>query len=442
MARRRSSIPLRSSLRKLFPASLLREWSVQTGAVQRHRKVGIEALFWTVVLGFGTGRQRSIAGLRRAFEKATGRTLAPSSFYKRFRPEFTALLKLAVGRAVDSALTTSRRLEGPLSGFRDLVLADATVLRLHSLLEHRWPATRTNHTRAAAKLHVVLSVRGASCQAVKITSERAADGRVLRIGPWVSGRLLLFDLGYFRYQLFSCITRNGGFFLSRLKSNANPTIVAINRTHRGRAVDVVGQPLQDVLDRLQRDVLDVMVRVHFRRRRYRGQQSGAEQILRVVGVRDPRTGQRRLYVTNVAPEALRAEDVQAVYAARWEVELLFREWKQHYRLDELPSRKPEIVEALLYASILTLVVSRRLGELVRQRLGKRRDRLRAHRWAKIFEAVAQDLLLVVLRRPRDTVVIRGILQRFLLRESIDPNANRRSLIQAVEAREHQYRMAA
>ena len=32
--------------------------------------------------------------------------------------------------------------------------------------------------------------------------------------------------------------------------------------------------------------------------------------------------------------------------------------------------------------------------------------------------------------------------RFLLREAIDPNASRKSLIQAVEAREHQYRMAA
>ena len=37
---------------------------------------------------------------------------------------------------------------------------------------------------------------------------------VLRIGPWVCERLLLFDLGYFRYQMFDCIDRNAGFFLT------------------------------------------------------------------------------------------------------------------------------------------------------------------------------------------------------------------------------------
>lgn len=43
----------------------------------------------------------------------------------------------------------------------------------------------------------------------------------------MTGRLLLFDLGYFRYQLFDAIGRQGGYFLTRLKQNANPEIIAL-----------------------------------------------------------------------------------------------------------------------------------------------------------------------------------------------------------------------
>ncbi len=37
------------------------------------------------------------------------------------------------------------------------------------------------------------------------------------------------------------------------------------------------------------------------------------------------------------------------YGARWQIELLFREMKSSYGVEEMPSRKRHVVEALLYA---------------------------------------------------------------------------------------------
>jgi hypothetical protein len=62
---------------------------------------------------------------------------------------------------------------------------------------------------------------------VKIVSGRTSEHETIRIGPWVDGRLLLFDLGFFRYQLFDRIGRNGGYFLSRLKASTNPEAAAL-----------------------------------------------------------------------------------------------------------------------------------------------------------------------------------------------------------------------
>ena len=436
---RTSSIPVRKVLRKMFPALRLRALARERGAVVRERKVDIVALFWTVVLGFAVGEERTLAGLRRAYERVTGQRLEESSFYDRFTPGLARLLKAAVAEGLEKMMPKARALRGPLAVFRDLVLTDATVMRLKDLLAGVYPACRTNHTRAAVKLHAVVSVTGASRQAVKLTAERRPDGKVLRVGPWVRGRLLLFDLGYFRYQLFACITRNSGYFLARLKRHANPRIVAVHRCRRGRALALVGEQLQDVLARLGHEVLDVEVEVSFPRRRYAGRVHHDTQRLRVVGLKDQVSGEYHLYCTNVAPEKLSAEDVRAVYAARWQVELLFRELKSTYRIDELPSARRPVVEALVYAAILTFTVSRRLREVVRAKLKQFADRMPEQRWARVIAAVAHDLLLVMTRPPRETRLIERLVSTLLLHEAVDPNRDRPSLIHAVEMQRHVYR---
>jgi putative transposase len=151
---------------------------------------------------------------------------------------------------------------------------------------------------------------------IKVTAERAHDGPVFLVGPWVPDHLLMFDLGYFRYRLFACIGRNGGYFLTRLKSNADPRIVAVNRAHRGRAIPLVGERLRDIIARMQHRVLDVEVEVRFPRRRYGGRVHRDTQRLRVVGLSNRETGQYHLYVNNVPPEKAAAEDIGVVYSLR------------------------------------------------------------------------------------------------------------------------------
>jgi IS4 transposase len=433
------SIPIRETLRQLFPTAFLFALARSSGAFQRLRQVDPAALFWTVVLGFGVGRQRTLASLRRAYEKTTGQRIEESSFYARFNRGFAAMLKSAVDHAMIDLVGVGRNLRGPLEGFRDVILTDSTVIRLHDFLARDFPGCRTNHTKSALKAHAILSVAGFGKASIKVTGERAHDGPVFKVGKWVKDHLLLFDLGYFRYQLFACIHRNGGYFLTRLKANANPTIVAINRVHRGRAVPVVGEKLRDVADRLRREVLDVEVTVRFQRRTYAGRARHDVQTLRVVGIRDDHAGCHHFYVTNVPVENLAAEDIRATYALRWQVELLFKELKRHYRIDQMPSRKREIVEALLYASILTLIVSRRLLALVRKALAGLADRIPTQRWAALLESASTELLLIVTRPPRE---LKTLLQRVtatFLHEAVDPNVRRSGLLKAVETRTHAYR---
>ena len=70
---------------------------------------------------------------------------------------------------------------------------------------------------------------------------------------------------------------------------------------------------------------------------------------------------------NIGPEALSAEEAAVLYSMRWAVELCFRGSTFPYARDEFLTTNANIVGALVWTAPLTLVVSRRLHNLVRRR---------------------------------------------------------------------------
>lgn len=97
---------------------------------------------------------------------------------------------------------------------------------------------------------------------------------MLKIGEWVKGRLLLFDLGYFSDALLDRIHPWGGFFISRLKATCNPTIVAV---HQGDGQALIGRSLQEVLRFIRREILDVEVEVTYKKRKYIGKKKARKK---------------------------------------------------------------------------------------------------------------------------------------------------------------------
>jgi IS4 transposase len=419
---------LRVTLESCFPEEWVNEQARESGWVRRARKVTPLAFVLGVVLGFAQARERSITGLRRGYELASGETLVRSSFYYRFTPALVEFFQRLLARAMETLAGPVRSLGGLLEGFADLMTADATVVRLHTLLARLYPGCRTNHSPAAAKLHVVTSAVSISPHTVRVSSERVHEVRTLRLGPWVKSRLLLMDLGYYCFSLFERLTRHGGYFISRVKSEANFLIVKSNRSWRGRARELEGRHLKEVLAGLKRQVLDVQVQVPVWHREYRGRRSRVMVEFRLVGVLGE-DGEWRLYLTNVPGCRLAAQDVGRVYRARWSVELLFKEWKSYYCLEDLPSRKAAIVKALLYAAVLTSVVSRRFQEELRRRGDVEWGRLTRERWAVVFAEFAKVLLPLYVSEYL-TGRRMGIrrLEEILAYEARDPNKNRRRML--------------
>lgn len=409
---------IRTYLANLLQDPIIAAHAAVLGVVQRERKVDVVCLVWTLVLGFGAGSKRSIASLRRTYIAVSGHTLAPSSFYDRLTPQLAQLMRRLLEYVLEFQREQLSEFHGELMrGFERLIAMDATILRLHDLLASKYSGCRTNHSPAAAKLHMVMNVIDGSPNQIRLTDERTGDvGPWKRLGRWVEGSLLLFDLGYYDFNFFHRIDRRGGFFVSRLKTTANPRIVADLGEGPGRRINVEGRRLQDVITRLKRERFEAIVEVPVKLRAYRGRQRKILRQFRLVAVRNHGTGQYHIYLTNASSTQLHVEDVAAVYALRWQVELLFRQLRQMGRIDHLPSTQPHIVEALIYGGILALALANRLLGALRRRVEDRT--LPTLRFYEVFRTFAQQLLLELTAHRRTRPVN---LFEIILHESIDPN---------------------
>jgi putative transposase len=108
--------------------------------------------------------------------------------------------------------------------------------------------------------------------------------------------------------------------------------------------------------------------------------------------------------------------------------------KSFYHLEGFPSQNPQIVHALIYSAVITLLVSLRLEHALRQRIAANpADASPANqtlfpllRLAAVLTAVSADLLQAVLQQAGlQRAPLR--LTDLILREAQDPNRKRDTL---------------
>ena len=418
---------IEEELSHLFSSEWLRNTAKETGFIKRERKIDPVLMFWTLVLGFGVQLQRTLAQLRRLYEERGEVHISPGSFYERFSPELVTFLHKCVVHGLENIAQGPKRvLNEQLQRFKDLVFQDSTVVRVNDKLAYKWPATRSRRVAAGVKVGMLVSAVADGPRRVALFPERTSEVKTLKIGPWVKDRILLIDLGFYKHQSFTRIKENGGFFISRLKGKVDPLIITSNRSCRGRSIDVVGKRFRDVESRLKREVLDVDVELQFKRRAYRGKKRADIQQFRLVAVYNVEAKAYHSYLTNIPTDDFNAKEIAILYSARWEIELIFKELKSRYGLDILPTANPDIVEALLWVGILTLIVSRRVYTLVYSANLENAPRYTHLRWATIFAEKAHRLLDAVLAYEN---INAGLMELFEVygSQALDPNVKRTRL---------------
>ncbi len=418
---------IENPLRKMFPEEWLRKTARETGLIKRERKIDPTIIFWVLTLSFGVRLQRTLASLKRQYEKEANTTLSDSSWYYRFTPELVEFLHQCVIHGIEElAKEPGRNLSKKLEHFKDVLIQDSTIVRLHSSLAEQFPAARTRTVAAGVKVSVLVSAIANGPKTVALYAEKTAEIKILKIGPWIKDRILLVDLGFYKTQLFARVAENGGYFVSRIRKNMDPVIVYIEEgAPKTKREGFIGKTVNECIEQLPGKDVDAIVKIAFKRRAYKGKQKNDEMKVRLVAVYNVEEEKYHIYITNIQKDILNAKDIAKLYGARWDIELLFKELKSKYALDVLETKSVQVIEALIWTAILTLIVSRRIYNLVRNSSSNPEKMVRYTqlRWSTIFAENASDLLTVILK---DCGIERTfeIVMSVYNSQALDPHVNR------------------
>ena len=190
---------------------------------------------------------------------------------------------------------------------------------------------RFRRTKGAVKLHLLLDHEGfLPCYAV-ITEGKQHEVRAARQLQYEPGTLLVMDRGYNDYTWFADLSRQGVYFVTRLKDNADYIVVEDRPLphRRGLLKDQVICFYQQARDRQE---------CYFRRIEFYDEEQ--DRVL--------------VFVTNHL--TLAAATVAEVYKQRWQIELFFKALKQSLRIKTFVGTSANALKTQIWAALIAMLL--------------------------------------------------------------------------------------
>ncbi len=248
------------------------------------------------------------------------------------------------------------------SGFKNVWIQDSTCVHLPQALIKRFSGSVVNGKQnSVAKLNVVVHALNGLCPVMEWSSytlpEQTISSSILKIAG--AGDLVIRDLGYFVLSVFSKMTNDGIFFLSKWMYK-----VALYEVQTGKQINLL-QMLK------RRSHLDIQVLCGSREKvkvrlvavKLNATQT-AERIRKARKNQSKRTkyGEEYIallgyviFITNVDEKIWDCQKVAEAYRVRWNIEILFKSWKSGLNIERMiPDARiyTERVESVLYLLLL------------------------------------------------------------------------------------------
>lgn len=335
-----------------------------TGFIQRQRTLTGASFVQALVFGFLAKPTASGDFLAQA-AAAAGTPISEQGLTQRFTPQAAACLQTVLGAAAQQVVVADPVAIPLLERFTGVYVLDSTVIMLPDALASEWQGnggSTSVGTSAALKVQVLWNLSQGSLQHVGLQSGRANDNGSSVQDVWLpAGALRIADLGYFAVPRIASLLAQQVFVLSRLN-----TQVALfdQQGQRLELLDLLPQAgamldrpvLLGAKERLAVRLLAVRVPQEVadqRRRRLRKEfgDKGKTPSARLLALAAWTT-----VVTTAPVEQLSGAEALVLLRARWQIELLFKLWKSHGRVDEWRSAQAWRILCEVYAKLLAMIV--------------------------------------------------------------------------------------
>jgi hypothetical protein len=350
-------IRMRGALARALSTDDVNELGRRTGQSERLRTITPHRLFLSMITGLAGGQVESLADLLREFNHHNNVTVAYKAFYNRLaRPGFATFMHQMFDRLVERLCVQTLAPEGraAVSQFQDILIQDGSSFALKNKLRDVFPGRFTTIEPAAVEIHATYSGFSDEVCSVQIAPDKEAERQFLPDPSTLQDRLLLADRGYPGVEYFEAVRDHGGAFIMRLSRAHDPWV---------RAAWVDGKrfalPKPVWLSRFIAQNLNRRMDLDVEYERGNGKRKRMVDFRVIVLPGNEKTMTR--LCTNLPRTPFSLDLVARLYRFRWQIELVFKEWKSYANLHKFDTANEHIAAGLIWASLCAAVLKRFLA---------------------------------------------------------------------------------
>jgi hypothetical protein len=378
-------------------ASKLNEFAKKSGLVQRFSKqFNPEDFLLTLLDAVSTGRASINQLVSTLGKHGPAKQISPQALHQRINRTECGVESFLIQCLVHICQRKSQKSNGNSHvPFKRILIEDSTFVRFPKANADSFPGHGNGHGKTAGcKVDLAFDLLDGDIVYHQLhlgTQQDKTIGYDL-LQHILPGDLIVRDMGYFVLENFRAIESCHAYWLSRLPLTADVT------TEHGIS-------LENLLASSQGDSLDLRVKLtaegHSVRlvairaskqeteKRRREHRSRAKENGKTVSQKTLIRDGWHLMVTNIPKEKQSITELASIYSQRWQIEIIFRAWKQGGNLSEALNRmtSQQHLKALVLAGMIAMSVSLRIAIPL-----ARRDSAKRISLEKIFDYVIAGLV--------------------------------------------------
>lgn len=294
----------------------------------------------------------------------TGQTLSKQGLAKRCQASAVVFLRRVLEALLPKLLRLPTHVPAGLRPFRRVIIQDSTALALPAKLAAFFPGPRNQSAQASAslKIQVGYDLLSQRCLFFWLSAFTYNDQKAssLILGLARRGDLIVRDLGYLVLGVLAQACRRGIYFLTRYRhglclldpASGEPLdLLAQLQRHGGfDGLVLLGQK-ERLPVRLVALALPPLVAAERRRKALANRDRRLRPTKERLALLD-----WEIFLTNVPLAVWSRHEVAQTYRLRWNIEILFKAWKSHFRLGRFTHASANQVQLLVYGRLLWIAL--------------------------------------------------------------------------------------
>ena len=348
-------------LKDSFNQSTIHQIARKQRFFQRERKITPYNLLMALISAFASEELASLADLQRHYNLLNEEPVAYKPFHNQLAKKSFSNFMSEVAHYLFHQLAgkyIERDSTGTFSEFDKVIIQDGTSFALHDGLSDVFPGRFSSVSPAAVELHVAWDCQNNTFESLSLTKDTASERAYLPEASSLSGSLLLADAGYFSRDYIHQLQQAKAHFIMKVDSKINPYIEQCFTPTRYNK-KLTGEPLKSSFDFLSKEHPNDLD-VHWQ------SLDGHWFVSRLIVSWNTKVKCFQYLVTNLPRHRYTCQRVIGAYRFRWQIELLFKEWKSYSNLKKFNTQKAHIAEGLIWASLIAALLKRLLAVKTQQ----------------------------------------------------------------------------